>query len=543
VERRTREAEDTSTAGDAALATLLRERPAAVVCGLGADGRLTSLPPSVELRGQGAFERATALDLLVPDDQVGIPEVWRRAQVEPVIHLVVHLVARPEVDVDLFVVDARRAHGLHVVLLDPPDPGLVAASIEVVERRPRLVGRVERDVVGTFLAVDAATTSILGWPAEALVGRRSVDLIHPDDIDRAIDAWVAMRSGTGNGRVQARFRHASGRHVWVEVTNEDRLDDPQHPVVLSELVDISVEMAELEALHDRERHLQRLAEALPIGVCHLRRDRQAVYANRPMQALVGPVESIDSIAARLARRDRVRLDAALAAALEGAPSRLELDLEVGDVPRRCELTLRPLEDGHGGFDGVILCAADVTERSRLAAELEHRASHDALSGCLNREATVSVLDAALARGGVTLAYVDLDCLKAINDRCGHPAGDELLRVVAARLRNLARAGDSVGRIGGDEFVLLCPHHERPLAPADAVRRIEAALDGPVSFGGALLDLQASVGAASSTGGDGSAEALLASADAAMYDAKRRRQASRPGPRSVSAGGGRLGDEG
>ena len=93
---------------------------------------------------------------------------------------------------------------------------------------------------------------------------------------------MAMRAGEGTGRVRVRYRHANGHYVWLEVTNDNRLEDPEFGCVLSEMVDISDEMAQLEALRDRERLLARLAEALPIGICHLRPDREVVYSNEPL---------------------------------------------------------------------------------------------------------------------------------------------------------------------------------------------------------------------------------------------------------------------
>jgi len=143
---------------------------------------------------------------------------------------------------------------------------------------------------------------------------------------------------------------------------------------------------------------------------------------------------------------------------------------------RCELTLRVIRSDAGDLDGVIVCAADVTDRSRLRSELEHRASHDALTGCLNRSATVAALERALRQTPhVTVAYIDLDDFKRVNDDLGHAAGDEVLRVVAGRLRNVIRATDSLGRIGGDEFVVSCPQPREPVEVVVLEERLSAAV--------------------------------------------------------------------
>lgn len=507
------------------LQTILAERPQALVAAMGADARLMAVPDSVALGAHRTFERSTAVDLLVGADQVAVHDAWVRAQSEPLVHVVVHLAGDPERAVDLFYVDARDDHGVHVLILDGSDVSAVQDSIEVVEGRRQLVGQMARDAVGVILSADDATRAILGWSEEQLVGRRSVDLLHPDDTDRAIEGWMAMRAGAGSGRTQVRLRHATGRYVWLEITNENQLDDPEHPCVLSELVDISSEMAKLEALHDRERHLQRLAEALPIGVCHLRGDKEVVYANDPLLELFGPVSHVDALVGAVVDAERELVRAALDEALAGRSVDLEVGFVRGSEQRRCELTLRPIADDEGRHDGVIVCAADVTDRARLRAELEHRATHDPLSGCLNRAATLAVLEEFLLEGGVTVAYLDLDCLKTVNDTLGHPAGDELLRTVAARLRRVTRQEDRLGRIGGDEFVVVCPHGDHPLDAAVLVRRLDEAVRGPVTFANEVIELQASVGAAASTDGE-RGEALLSRADRAMYEAKRRRRETR-----------------
>jgi diguanylate cyclase (GGDEF)-like protein len=180
----------------------------------------------------------------------------------------------------------------------------------------------------------------------------------------------------------------------------------------------------------------------------------------------------------------------------------------------------------GGVDGVIVCATDVTDRSRLRSELEHRASHDELSGCLNRAATVAALEHALrVSDGVAVVYIDLDHFKAVNDDLGHAAGDEMLRVAAARLRAAARANDRIGRIGGDEFVVICRRGDGPFEEAALVERFEQAISGDVVFAKQRASLRASVGAAIAAPGELDAEAILSRADAAMYAAKRRARTS------------------
>jgi diguanylate cyclase (GGDEF)-like protein len=141
---------------------------------------------------------------------------------------------------------------------------------------------------------------------------------------------------------------------------------------------------------------------------------------------------------------------------------------------------------------------------------------------LNRGAAVSALERALRSSPrVAVAYIDLDGFKAVNDELGHAAGDEILRVVAARLRTVIRSDDLIGRIGGDEFVVVCPEGKEPLDEAELVARLGAALNDDVTFARRRITLRASIGVATSRSGEIDAEAVLTRADAAMYRAKGR----------------------
>jgi len=287
------------------------------------------------------------------------------------------------------------------------------------------------------------------------------------------------------------------------------------------------EMAPLDAPREREGLLGRIVEALPIGICHLRADGEVVYSNTQLVALLGPVDSIDELIDSVAGADRRPLDIAIENALLGHPASLEVCVIHGLKERRCEVTIRTMPSGGGGIDGVIVCASDVTDRSRLRVELERRATYDALSGCLNRTATLGALERALRSAQpVAVAYIDLDNLKAINDELGHSAGDKLLKVAAARLRRAIRIEDHLGRVGGDEFVVICLQDEEPFDPAKLADRLTKAINGEVVFARQRLPLRASVGATVSLLGELDSEAVLHRADTAMYALKRQ---GRTGP--------------
>ncbi|HEV8689211.1 MAG TPA: sensor domain-containing diguanylate cyclase [Ideonella sp.] len=166
-----------------------------------------------------------------------------------------------------------------------------------------------------------------------------------------------------------------------------------------------------------------------------------------------------------------------------------------------------------------LLATRTTERDHLA----HLAAHDPLTGLSNRAHFVALLEARLAAcrghgGHCTVLFIDLDDFKPVNDMHGHAVGDELLRVVATRLRAGVRQSDTVARFGGDEFALLLEE----LAPRDALgiaNELIRRLSRPYGIQHLRLQLSACIGVAGYPDNGTTAEALLEAADAAMYRAK------------------------
>lgn len=173
---------------------------------------------------------------------------------------------------------------------------------------------------------------------------------------------------------------------------------------------------------------------------------------------------------------------------------------------------------------LIVTLRDLTERKKVEQELTWRATHDTLTGLPNRalirERIVTALQRSRRHGlSVALLFVDIDWFKLINDTHGHEAGDMLLKIVANRLLEQVRPGDTVARLAGDEFVVLCNKVEQPAAMSVLAERINDALRQPFYFEGLPLFVTASVGIAIGNGSMHCADDMLRYADTAMYAVK------------------------
>jgi diguanylate cyclase (GGDEF)-like protein len=177
-----------------------------------------------------------------------------------------------------------------------------------------------------------------------------------------------------------------------------------------------------------------------------------------------------------------------------------------------------------GVHAVLVNVHDISDRKAVEAELEHQAFHDPLTGLPNRALFADRLNHAFAQRARTgldpsVLFLDVDNFKAVNDRLGHVAGDQLLCGVAERLVTSVRAGDTVARLGGDEFAVLIEHSQDALADAeDVANRVLERLMTPIDLDGTPITVTTSIGIAPGSA-DAAPESMLRDADTAMYHAK------------------------
>lgn len=288
---------------------------------------------------------------------------------------------------------------------------------------------------------------------------------------------------------------------------------------LSELYDTVTELACSRALLDETTDFVSITDG----------DGHAIYVNRALCELIGiapdPPYDVDLVSL-LSPLSRERFESEALATLDAKGVwRGEFTLQrSGGLDLPVSQVLVAHRDAYGRLQRISAISRDVTEQRDLTDLLAHRALHDSLTGLPNRRLLYDRLDLALARSvrtGSSLAvlFMDLDGFKAVNDTHGHACGDTLLVAVADRLTARMRVVDTLARVGGDEFVLLCESVGSEDDAVDIADRLIAAVAQPIDLDGVTVTVGMSAGIAVSHGIAVDPEVLVRHADAAMYEAK------------------------
>lgn len=390
---------------------------------------------------------------------------------------------------------------------------------------------------GTFASgTTFAPIGPLGYGLGDRTDAHIAERVHPDDLPAVLDAIERAKQDPGlEQTARVRVRHVDGRWVTFESTAVSRLDHPVLAgyVVRSRVVDEGI-APQLSSSEDGR--FVSLAEAVPVGILSADTNGYVVYANGAAQRLLGlPLDSLcgDGWQKVIDPADLPGVaDAVENARHRGESSDVSFRAHTNSSDTWLHATVVPLRAGTA-TTGWLATLQDVTQQRRQEAELAFFATHDQLTLLPNRYLLHDRLDQSLARLGrsgpdrseLAVLVVDLDNFKDINDTCGHAAGDQVLQEVAKRIKDAARANDSVARVGGDEFVIICD----AIAPGEAqriARRITATLGRPIATRQAVVSVGASVGITTTADPAMLGEDLLEQADAAMYQDKLKRRDGR-----------------
>jgi len=387
------------------------------------------------------------------------------------------------------------------------------------------------DADGNLVWGNPAAERLFGLANADIVGSNALQFLHPEDIELAAASLVSVRGKTVGSPIELRVKTPTGWKL-VELIGANLVGKAPIDGLVWCLRDLTERRRWEVATNDIERFRSLVhnsasilwlldrsgtVQSVSAAVTRMLGHDQALVEGHPLEDLV-------------VQADRSALQTALSAALDGGPSEegptiVEVDLRRrdGGVPVPCELSIVNLLDDPT-VNGLVVSAHNITKLRSTRDALERLATRDPLTGLPNRKLILDRIEQMQKRGRRTghdgaVLFIDLDRFKDVNDSLGHRVGDDVLRQAAIRFQSALREADSIGRLGGDEFIVLVEGSDAHNAAAAAQRLLES-LAVPFAVHSAArpqLTISASIGIVS--GAYASAEDLLMDADVALYEAK------------------------
>lgn len=423
--------------------------------------------------------------------------------------------------------------------------------LEQMAMKDLLIGERERSLVGLLSGLHeavavhrehivfanerfAALTGV--GQVERLSGKKMPDLIHPDYTELVSEHLRRSLAGEpGLERLEIELSPDNEGTARVELSAV-RIDYQGGPALLLTLVEMGPRATPASTPPRGRPTAWETLDSLGEGVITTDVGGRIDYLNQAGEQLIGvsAVEalgkSITDIIQLLDESDRrslgdpVRHCLATQSKVTAGRRGLMISRDGGEE-RSVELTVTPLKGQKGDLVGTVIVVRDVSELRGITKQMSYQASHDALTGLVNRREFERRLEEALATAHTNeakhvLCYLDLDRFKAVNDTCGHMAGDGMLREVAALIKETVRDSDTVGRLGGDEFGLLlvgCPLDKARQIADDVVRKIS---DYRFVWKDKIFNIGISVGLIEISRESGAPDEVMSAADSACYVAKK-----------------------
>jgi diguanylate cyclase (GGDEF)-like protein/PAS domain S-box-containing protein len=418
------------------------------------------------------------------------------------------------------------------------------------------------DAEGRFVFVSAACERLFGYTQEELIGRNMIELVYPEDRERTLSAAAEIMDDQPKMHFENRYVRKDGQIVHImwsaRWSESDRIrlavardvTELKHAERMQSAVyRISEAAHAADGLHELCRHIhQIIGDLLPANNFYVAlkdesgdrltfpyyvNERKQAPESRPLIAGSPSAEVIGTGRALL----KTSRETATSAEPESTAQRNYLDwLGVPLISQKGVIGALVLKTYSGGvryteedkdlLQFVSTQIATVIERKQAEARLHHMAHHDALTDLPNRTLFNDRFDMALKRARrnkehLALLCLDLNGFKDINDTFGHGAGDQMLREVAQRLVGCVRESDTIGRMGGDEFIVLLTNIQGPDDADIIVEKIANAFSTPFELDGRSVALSASIGTAVYPEQGEDLDELFHHADAGMYTVKRR----------------------
>ena len=529
---------------------LLAENASDIVLLRGASGITTWVSPSVSaLLGWSVedIEGTDLVDIVHPDDRAAVESMRVRVlEGERPGSLLTRFLRRDGHDrwmtcVSVPIEDDGVVVGATVGLRDVDQQVRAQQKAELSEQRYRLLAENASDVValrdrvGRVQWVSPSIEHLLGWEVDAIVGSDLIDLVHPEDRGAASEARALVNSGAGEQRLVARFRRADSAYRWMSIASRPIVNDEGTTTgAVVGLRDVHEQVVAQRAAEESESRYRLLAEHSS-DVIFLSNDRTDLVWVSPSagdtlgwdaEALTGrrEVEFIHEDELPMLRHNVEE------STRTGSTIRVRYRWARPDGSYRwVEAVGRPFVDETTGEHRRVVQLRDVHDQVLAEEELSRRARYDELTGLLNRGEILRLLEERLAdrrarAGSLAVAFCDVDGLKRVNDTLGHAAGDRLIEVYAERIREVLRGSDLVGRLGGDEVLLMLDGVTDLPAVVARMEQLVEAMAAPVSMAGTdehpplTFSTTVSVGITVAVDGD-TTDSVYARADGAMYLAK------------------------
>lgn len=386
-----------------------------------------------------------------------------------------------------------------------------------------------------ILLANESAASLVGLDPSQLVGREVADLVKP--AYRALfRKTVAKRLAGENAprRIEMQLINGNQTGLWVEAQSSN-IDFRGHTVVLTVARDVSHRKSLEVSLSRSKRQAQYTLESIAEGVITTDNDGRIDYMNLAAETLIGTNRDDasghrigelfklvddsdrrplgDPVERCLAMRRRVNMG-----------RRAVLVTVDGEYEHSVEITASPVRGPSNSISGTVVVFHDVSELRGLTRKMSYQATHDPLTGLINRREFERRLDEAMDSAHAEEAvhmmfYMDLDRFKAVNDSCGHIAGDNMLREVAALIKDEVRDSDFVGRLGGDEFGALligCPIDKARQIATDICNAIA---DYRFVWKDKIFNIGISIGLVEISHTTGTLQDVMSAADSACYMAK------------------------
>ena len=386
-----------------------------------------------------------------------------------------------------------------------------------------------------ILLANESAASLVGLDAPQLVGREVADLVKP--AYRALFRNAMSKRLAGENvprRLEIQLINGNETGLWVEAQSSN-IEFHGHTAILTVARDVSHRKSLEVSLSRSKRQAQYTLESIAEGVITTDNDGRVDYMNLAAESLIGTNRD-DAVGHRIGELFTLVDDADRRPLGDPVERCLAMRRRVnmgrravmvstdGEQEHSVEITASPIRGPGSAISGTVVVFHDVGELRGLTQKMSYQATHDPLTGLINRREFERRLDDAMDSAHAEeaihmLFYMDLDRFKAVNDSCGHLAGDNMLREVANLIKEQVRDSDFVGRLGGDEFGALligCPIEKSRQIATDICNAIA---DYRFVWKDKIFNIGISIGLVEISHVSGSLQDVMSAADSACYVAK------------------------